>query len=116
MNPITIILLGIFYSLIFGLFAYVITIKIIPEKFKDKFFSIVPFFPKLPYSLILYLISGILYLVVVYFFEITEQILKILIIVLSVIISSLFVKLIAKLRKDNMEESYEEELKRKRNS
>lgn len=116
MNLILIIALGILYCLLFGLFAYVFTIKIIPEKFKDKFFSIVPFFPKPIYSIILYLVAGILYSLVVFLFDITEQLLRILIIIISVIASSLFIKLIAKLRNDRLEETYEEEIARKRNS
>jgi hypothetical protein len=109
------IALGILYCLLTGLFAYLITITIVPEKFKQKLFSIIPFFPKLPYSIILYLLSGILYSVFIYFFSPIEQILKIITMIASVIVSSLSIKLIAKLRNENLEETYEEELERKRN-
>jgi hypothetical protein len=102
--------LGILYCSLLGLFCYITTITIIPDKYKDKLFSIIPFFPKTIYSIILYLLSGILYSLFAYLFHFSGIISAL----LCVIISSLFVKMVAKLRKDNLEYTYEEELKRKR--
>lgn len=110
------IVLGIVYCFLFGLFAYLFIIKIIPEKYKNKFFLIVPFFPKMPYSFLLYVVSGVFYSIAIYLSGITEPLIQLFFIVLSIIASSLLIKQIAKFRKDNMEETYEEEMERKRNS
>jgi hypothetical protein len=105
---------GIIYCLIMGILCYLITITIIPDKFKDKLFLVVPFFPKAKYSIILYLLSGILYSLFVYLLDIKETIPKVLIAISCVILSSLFVRFIAKLRKENLEDTLDEEIKHKR--
>jgi len=110
------IAVGVIFCLLFGFLGYILTISIVPEKFKSKLFSIIPFFPRIKYSIILYFISGILYSLIVYFVGVTGQSLKFIIVILSVIISSQLVKFIAKIKKESLEESYEEEMKRKRNS
>ncbi|MDR3669091.1 MAG: hypothetical protein P4L35_19860 [Ignavibacteriaceae bacterium] len=111
---IIVIALGILWCVFIGFMCYLLTISLIPDKFKDKVFSIIPFFPKTKYSIILYLLAGILYSLLVYELDITETMVRVPIAVLCVVVSSLLVQFIAKSRKENIEETLDEEIGRKR--
>jgi hypothetical protein len=89
---------------------YIIAIVVpMPERAKEKFFDLVPLYPKRKYAVILYLMAGIIYGLMS-----IEGAKGILFSLLSVIIASQITKGIAKLRKEDLEESHEEEMERKR--
>ena len=114
MSIIIVVALGILWCAFIGFLCYLLTISLIPDKFKDKLFSIIPFFPKTKYSIILYLLAGILYSLLIYELDVTETMVRVSIAVICVIVSSLLVQFIAKSREENIEETLDEEMKRKR--
>jgi len=87
----------------------VATIIPMPERAKAKFFEIVPLYPKSKYAIMLYAAAGIIYGILS-----MMGARGFLFAILSVIIASQVVRGIAKLRKESLEESQEEEMARKR--
>jgi hypothetical protein len=104
--------IALFFNALTGLILYAIATTLIPEKQKEKFYEIVPLYPKPKYSVILYSIAAILYTLAC--LETSEW--HILISILSVIFASQITRGIAKIRNEDLEESYEEEMERKRNT
>lgn len=112
MDIIVSVIIALVFTMISGGIMYVIAIVIpMPERAKTKFFEMVPLYPKLKYAVVLYLIAGVIYSL----FSLMG-VKGILFSLLSVLIASQITKGIAKLRKENLEETQEEEMARKRNS
>lgn len=118
MQSLLLIILSIIQSTLWGVFLYVIGTYVIPDKHSTKFFEIVPLYPKPKYAILLYLISGILfYFMASELFGTAIFETKSIIICgpFCLIVSSQIVRSIAHIRKENIEETIEEEIERKRN-
>lgn len=110
MNIIITVGVGLLYSLFIGFLIYLSTITIIPDRFSDKFFKYVPLYPRLKYAVVLYLLSGLLYTLLLFVFQVRG----LLVALFCVFVSSQITKYIAESRSETIEESFEEEMKRKR--
>jgi uncharacterized membrane protein len=117
MSIIVAILEGVLTCYIWGIVIYIFASKMVPEKYSEKFFEIVPLYPKPKYAILLYSLSGILYFGISYKFYggfVATFWAMITIAPLCIIASSQIVRAIAHSKKENVEESQEEEIKRKR--
>jgi hypothetical protein len=102
---------------IWGVIVYLFVLKIVPEKHAEKLFEIVPLYPKLKYAVLLYSLAGLLYYGISYKFFggfVATFGAMITIAPFCIIGSSQIVRAIAKSRNEDIEESQEEEIKRKR--
>jgi len=109
------LILAIFWCLLLGLIGNIILLKIVPDKYSENFFKIFPFMPKKKYSIPMYIMAGIYYFIVSVYFEVREPVIKIFVLIVCVLVSAQIARLIALLLNDNLEETQEEEMERKRN-
>jgi hypothetical protein len=109
MELVLLVSIGLFYNLLVGGLLYLVGVSLIANKAKPKFYEIVPLYPKPKYSVVLYTIASVLYTLIS-----LEGAGGILVSLFCVIIASQFTRGIAKLRKEDLEESFEEEIERKR--
>lgn len=117
MNILLVILIGIISSVIWGVVLYVVALEAMPERYSQKLFALIPLYPRTKYAVILYVLSGILYPFVSVFVAVLGAPDKGTIIIsalICVIASAQMVRLLARWRKETVEELYEEEMERKR--
>jgi fatty-acid desaturase len=96
-----------------GGLVYSIATYLIPDKYRNKFYDIVPLYPKRRYAIILYTLALILYILFILLLA-GGFVFELLFSLISMIISSQIIKIIAKLCKESVEESFQEEIERKR--
>lgn len=107
------LVIALIYTAISGGAAYFLATSLMPDRSRARFFEIVPLYPKRKYGVMLYGIATLLFLVIS--IEIQVNFLgNMLISLICVIVASQVVRAFAKIRKEPLEESFEEEMERKR--
>jgi hypothetical protein len=108
--------LAILLSILWGAIIYAIAIGTLGQERGEKFYKLVPLYIKPKYAIILYSLSGILYIIYSYSFWNEFHISKFDLGIISpmcVLTASQIIRFVAKWKKIELEESYKEEMKRK---
>ncbi|MCG3154811.1 MAG: hypothetical protein DKINENOH_01407 [bacterium] len=124
MNLLQSLIVNVLMSLLYGVVIYSFAIGIVPERFRQRFFELVPLYPRPKYAVLLYLLSGFLYTFYssvfprIFFLRIRFFVFVIEVDIimgsLCVIAASQIVRFIAEQRLEAVEESFDEEMERKR--
>ena len=111
----TVLLMALIYKVVIPAgFAYFAITWLIPGRYKEKFYKVVPLYPKRKYAVWLYILAIIFYIALIILLGgYPNFFLSMFMALISMITASLIVKTIAKLRNESLEESFEEEIKRK---